>query len=310
MDPLEGIDIDGDSSFVLMLEAQRRGYEVFHAAVRDLELDRGRPWVVARPAEVRRNPDDHHSLGPPARFSLEDDVRAVFMRKDPPVDVDYVVATYVLDRIARDRVVLVNDPQALRDCNEKLFTVQWAHLMPHTIVSSRPKHLSAFIDEVGDAVVKPLMTAGGAGVIRLRRGDQNTGAVLDLLTGTGKSSIMAQAYLPEVTDGDRRIILIGGQAVGVINRRPSTTDLRSNMHVGGTAEPATLTEQDLRVCAELGPELVRRGLPFVGIDVIGGKLTEINVTSPTGLQEIDRFDGVCLEGRLFDWIEARARSPH
>lgn len=302
MDPMDRIAVNGDSTFALMLEAQARGHRIEYATPDSLELDGAQPLITAQSAEVRRVAGDHYTLSPAERIDLNE-VDAVFMRKDPPIDWEYIVSTYVLDFIDRSRVSLVNDPQALRDCNEKLFASRFPHLMPRTIVARSTARLRAFIDEVGDVVVKPLFGAGGAGVVRLTKGDKNTGSILDMLTGEGHRAITAQAYLPAVTDGDRRVILIGGAAIGVINRRPADDDLRSNMHVGGKAEPAKLSARDREICEAIGPELVRRGLPFVGIDVIGGNLTEINVTSPTGFQELDRFDGGNSAGLLIDWVE-------
>ncbi|MBI2373624.1 MAG: glutathione synthase [Deltaproteobacteria bacterium] len=307
MDPIERISIDGDSTFVMMLEAERRGHRVLFAEPRHLELRDGTPWSAAWPVSVRRKKGDHFTLAAPASVRL-DELDAIFMRKDPPFDLEYVVSTWVLDRVDRRRVVLVNDPRGIRDSNEKLFALAFPGLSPRTLIARDPARLRAFIDEVGDCVVKPLTMAGGAGVIRLVRGDRNTGSVVDLLTQEGRVTIAAQAYIPEVTEGDRRILLVDGEAVGVLNRRPRPHDLRSNMHVGGVAEKATLSERDREICRVLGPELSARGLVFVGIDVIGGWLTEINVTSPTGIQEIDRFDGVTIEAQLIDWVEAKSKA--
>ncbi len=304
MDPLDRIDISGDSTFVLMLEAQHRGYECYYAHQTDLELRGEVPWAVARSVEVRRVVGDHFTLGEPVELRL-DDVDAVFLRTDPPIGMPYIVSTYVLDRVNRDRVVMVNDPRSVRDCNEKLYTLEWADLMPPTVVASNQAQIRAHIDAMGDAVVKPLLGAGGAGIVRLKKGDKNTRSIIDLLTKEGTEAIMVQAYLPSVTEGDKRIILIDGVAVGVTNRRPSGDDLRSNMHVGGVAEAAQLTDRDKEICDAMAPDLVRRGLIFVGIDVIGGHLTEVNVTSPTGLQEINRFDGVSLEADLIDCVEKK-----
>jgi glutathione synthase len=304
MDPIERINIRGDSTFVLMLESQARGHEVLYAETSGLELEGGAAYAVVRQAKVRRVEGAHYTLGDPRRIRL-DDAAAVFMRKDPPFDIEYLASTYILDRVDSSRVVMINDPRALRDANEKLFALNWAHLMPKTIVARAPSRIRAFIDEIGDVVVKPLTGAGGSGVIRLQRGDKNIGAILDLMTLEGRVAITAQAYLREVTEGDRRIILIAGEPAGVVNRVASASDLRSNMHVGGQPQAARLSDRDLEICGAIGPELLRRGLIFVGIDVIGGRLTEINVTSPTGLQEIDRFDGVNLEGRIIDWVEQK-----
>jgi glutathione synthase len=305
MDPIDRVNIDADSTFAIMREAQRRGHDLLYCESADLELEMDRAHARVRPLTVRQERGNHYLLGEPSRVAL-DEVNAVFMRKDPPFDVEYVMSTYILDRIDRGRVVLVNDPQGIRDSNEKLFALHFPELLPRTIVARHPRTIRAFIESEGDVVVKPLTGAGGAGVIQLRRGDVNTSAVLELLTQEGRVAIMAQRFLPRVTEGDRRVILIDGQAVGVINRRPKAGELRSNMHVGGTAEPAALTPRDREICDRIGPELRARGLVFVGIDIIDGHLTEINVTSPTGIQEIDRFDGGSIAGTLLDWVEAKS----
>jgi glutathione synthase len=304
MDPLERINIHGDSTFVLMLESQSRGHEVYFAEPKDLELRENRAHVEARRAEVRRKVGDHSTAGNPEWLDL-DTCDAVFSRKDPPFDVDYLISTFILDHVDRRRVVCVNDSQGIRDFNEKLSALRFPELMSKTIVTANLKRLRAFIEEVGVAVVKPLTLAGGSGVIQLKKGDRNIGSVLDLLTREGRAAIEAQAYIDAVVEGDKRIILLDGKPIGAINRRPRADDLRANMHVGGTAEKAMLTPREEQICARIGPELSRRGLVFVGIDVIGGYLTEINVTSPTGLQEIARFDGTKPEATIIDWVEKK-----
>jgi glutathione synthase len=305
MDPIASVDIDKDSTFAMMLESALRGHRLYYAEPRHLEQAQDVPWVAARPIQVRRVRGDHFTLGPVERLNLSE-VDAIFPRKDPPFDVEYLVQTWVLDRVDRRRVVFVNDPQGVRDSNEKLFALHFPKLCPKTLIARDQERLASFVDEVGDVVIKPLIGAGGSGVLRLVRGDKNTRSAIEILTNAGQHTILAQAYLPKVVEGDRRVILIEGQAVGVINRRPRSDDLRSNMHVGGTAERSPLTDRDREIAAAIGPELVRRGLIFVGIDVIDGWLTEINVTSPTGIQEIDRFDGVNLEARIIDAVERRA----
>jgi len=229
------------------------------------------------------------------------------MRKDPPVDTNFIMSTLVLDRVDAERVVMVNRPQTLRDWNEKLAALFFPDLMPPTLVSADRARLRAFVEEVEHAVVKPLNGAGGFGILRVGRGDMNLGSAIDLLTNEGRTMIEAQAFIASVSEGDRRIILLDGEPIGVVNRRPKQGDLRANLHVGGLAEKAVLSHRDREICAAIGPELRRRGLIFVGIDVIGGYLTEINVTSPTGIQEIDHFDGACLEALILDWIEKKAR---
>lgn len=307
MDPIASINIKGDSTFVLMLESERRGHEVLYAQPKNLELRGGVPWVECQHAKVRRVEGDHYEVGP-SQWVCLNDVDAIFMRKDPPFDIDYLISTYVLDHVDRRRVVFVNDPQGVRDFNEKLAAFYFADVMPQTIVTTSAKRIREFIAEHGGAVVKPLTLAGGAGVIHLVPGDKNTGSVIDLLTREGRSHVEVQQFLPRVVDGDKRIILLDGRPIGAINRRPRADDLRANMHVGGTAEASKLTERELHICARLQPELSRRGLVFVGIDVIDGHLTEVNVTSPTGLQEVGRFDGVCLEAQYIDWLEQKRAS--
>lgn len=304
MDPLERINIHGDSTFVLMLESQARGHEVWFAEPKDLELRDNHAFVEARPAVVRRKVGDHYTVGSPTPLAI-DACDAVFSRKDPPFDVDYLITTYILDHVDRRRVVCVNDSQGIRDFNEKLCALRFPELMAKSIVTGNLKRLRAFIDEVGSAVVKPLTLAGGSGIIRLNKGDRNTGSVLDLLTREGRSAIEAQAYIDAVVEGDKRIILLDGKPIGAVNRRPKADDIRANMHVGGVAEKAQLTEREKEICTRIGPELSKRGLVFVGIDVIGGYLTEINVTSPTGLQEIARFDQTTPEAAIIDWVEKK-----
>lgn len=307
MDPIERVDIDADSTFVLMLEAQRRGHRVLYCQTHHLSQRGAVPWVVAQPVTVKREKGNHFEVGEPIALAL-DDVDAVFMRTDPPVDTDYLLATFILDRIDRSKVVLVNEPQALRDMNEKLAALYWPELMPPTIITADRAEIRRFIVEHGAAVVKPLINAGGSGVLLLEAGDRNIGAALDLLTIEGRRQIEVQGFIAAVEQGDKRIILLDGEPIGAVNRVPQKGELRANMHVGGAAKQSALTDRDKAICAALAPELSRRGLVFVGIDVIGGFLTEVNVTSPTGLQEIDRFDGACLEGEIIEWVEKKRAS--
>ena len=305
MDPIETIDIDGDSTFVLMLASQERGHRVLYAHPRQLELRAGDPWVVsARPLTLRRKHGDYFDLGPAADVRLSD-ADAVFMRKDPPFDIEFLMYTYVLDRVDRSKTVLVNDPQALRDYNEKLAALFWPQLMPPTLITADRKQARAFIAEHGKAVIKPLNGAGGAGILMLTPDDRNLGSALDLLTKEGRELIEVQAFVAAVDQGDKRVVLLDGDPIGAVNRVPSGGDIRANMHVGGRAEASVLSDRDREIAAALKPELVRRGLILVGIDVIGGFLTEVNVTSPTGLQEIDRFDGVSLENQVIENVEER-----
>ena len=306
MDPIERINIDADSTFVLMLESNKRGHEVFYAEITALELSEGKSWATVRPAIVRRKKGDHYTLGAPIRICL-DDMDAIFMRKDPPVDVNFILSTLVLDRVA-PHVVMVNRPQTLRDWNEKLAALHYPELIPPTIVTADRARLRSFVEEVEHAVVKPLVGAGGFGVLRVGRGDMNLGSAIDLLTNEGRTMIEAQAFIASVSEGDKRIILCDGEPIGALNRRPRPGELRANLHVGGAAEKTILTDRDREICSTIGPELRRRGLLFVGIDVIGGYLTEINVTSPTGLQEIARLDGIQLEAQIIDAVERKRLS--
>ncbi len=304
MDPIERIDIDADSTFVLMLEAQKRGHRVLYGQMHQMSQRGAEPYMTVRQATLQRKKGDHVTLGEPMSVRLSD-TDAVFMRKDPPFDLDFLLATLLLDRVDHSRVVMVNRPRTLRDMNEKLAALYWPELMPPTIISADRAEIRAFIAEHGRAVVKPLLNAGGAGVLLLEQGDRNIGSVLDLLTIEGRRLIEVQGFIEAVQEGDKRVILLDGEPIGAVNRIPQKGDLRANMHVGGSARPTTLTDRDKEIAAALAPEMKARGLVFVGIDVIGGYLTEVNVTSPTGLQEIDRFDGVCLEAQIIDWVEAR-----
>ena len=305
MDPVHGIDIEADSTFVLMMEAQDRGHTVYVAHPRDLELRQGDPWVWAQKTTLQRVQGEHAAQEAPIELALNQ-VDVVYLRKDPPFDEAFLGSTWILDRVDRSRVVCVNDPQGVRDFNEKLSALHFPELLPPSMVSANRKNLRAFIAREEKAVVKPLMGAGGAGIVLLEHGDRNIGSVLDILTQEGKVAIEAQRYLPDVTAGDKRIVLLDGKPIGAINRVPAADDIRANMHVGGAAHGSKRNERDEDICARLGPELSRRGLEVVGIDVIGGWLTEGNVTSPTGLQEINRFDNVRLEAQILDWVAARA----
>ncbi len=306
MDPLEGIDIDADSSFVLVLEAQRRGHRVFHYLPRDLAFSDGRVVARARPLTVRREPGDHFTLGPAERLDLAD-MDVVLMRQDPPFDMAYITATHLLEHI-HPRTLVVNDPVHVRNAPEKLFVSHFEGLTPPTLISSDGELIRAFRAEHRDIIVKPLYGNGGAGVFHLAPDDENLGALLEMLTDFGREPVIVQRYLPEVRTGDKRIILIDGAPAGALNRIPPEGEARANMHVGAKPVPAKLNRRDREICAAIGPVLAERGLIFVGIDVIGRYLTEINVTSPTGIQEIDRFDGVCLEAQIWDAIEARVES--
>ncbi|MGY4800499.1 glutathione synthase [Teichococcus aerofrigidensis] len=303
MDPIQSINIDGDSTFVLMLEAQERGHQLWHYHVRDLTLAGGRVLARMQPVTVRREKGNHHTLGEAAEHDLSA-MDVVLMRQDPPFDMAYITATHILEMI-HPKTLVVNDPASVRNAPEKLFVMQFPELMPDTIITHDPLEVRKFRQKHGDIIVKPLFGNGGAGVFHLRPEDGNLNALLELYAEKSREPLMIQQYVPAVRFGDKRIILVDGEPLGAINRVPAEGESRSNMHVGGRPAAVALTERDREICARIGPELKRRGLIFVGIDVIGDYLTEINVTSPTGLQELARFDGVHLEKAIWDAIEAR-----
>ena len=304
MDPIETINIDGDSTFALMLEAQARGHALWHYHVRDLALRGGRVTAWARPIEVRRVKGDHFTLGAEVELDLGSQADVVLMRQDPPFDMGYITATHILEHI-HPKTLVVNDPAEVRNAPEKLFVTHFPDLMPVTLVTADRRRIAAFREEHGDIIIKPLFGNGGAGVFHLRPNDPNMNSLVEMFTERSREPLVIQKYVPAVREGDKRIILVDGIAMGAINRVPAEGEARSNMHVGGRPEPTTLTDREKEICAAIGPELKKRGMIFVGIDVIGGYLTEINVTSPTGLQEIARFDGVHLEKAIWDAIEAK-----
>jgi len=303
MDPIASISIEGDSTFALMLEAQARGHALFHYHVRDLALLGGRVVAHAQPVEVRRVKGDHFALGAPEELDLSA-VDVVLMRQDPPFDMAYITATHILEHI-HPKTLVVNDPASVRNAPEKLYVTHFPDLMPETLISADIRQIRRFRERHGDIILKPLFGNGGAGVFHLRPDDPNLNSLLEMFTEKSREPLVVQRYVPDVRQGDKRIILVDGEALGAINRVPAAGEARSNMHVGGRPEKTALTEREREICAAIGPELRRRGLIFVGIDVIGGYLTEINVTSPTGLQEIARFDGVHLERAIWDAIEVK-----
>ena len=303
MDPIESIDIDADSSFVLALEAQRRGHGLYHYLPQNLSFRDGRVYARARPLEVRREPGNHASLGADSLLDLTA-VDVVLMRQDPPFDMAYITATHLLEMIHPETLV-VNDPGQVRNAPEKLFVAQFEGLMPATLISSDRAEILDFRREHRDIIIKPLFGNGGAGVFHVTPEDENINALLEMFTDLYREPIIAQRYLPEVRAGDKRIILIDGKPAGAINRIPPPGEARANMHAGAKPVQADLDSRDLEICEAIGPTLKDRGLIFVGIDVIGDYMTEINVTSPTGLQEINRFDDVALEADIWNAIEAR-----
>lgn len=303
MDPLESVNIAGDSTFAMALEAQARGHRLYHYLATDLTYRSGRILAKARPVTFRREAGNHFIAGSVETIDLEQ-VDIVLMRQDPPFNLAYISATHLLERI-HPRTLVVNDPASVRDAPEKIFVTLFDDLMPPTLITYDPEEVRAFRQEQPSIIVKPLYGNGGAGVFHIKPEDTNLGSLLELFAGFLKEPLMVQRYIPEIRQGDKRIILIDGEPVGAVNRVPAGGETRANMHVGGRAEKAVLTARDREICARIGPHLKERGLIFVGIDVIGSYLTEINVTSPTGIQEIDRFDGVNLSAQLWDAIEAK-----
>jgi len=303
MDPLEGIDIDADSTFALALEAARRGHGLYHYLPQNLSQRDCRIHARARAFVPQRDKAAPARFGAPERLDLAT-MDVVLMRQDPPFDMSYITATHMLEHIHPETLV-VNDPVHVRNAPEKLFVTHFAELMPPTLISSDREEILAFRREHKDIIVKPLFGNGGAGVFHITPDDENLNALLEMFTSLYREPIVVQRYLPEIRGGDKRIILIDGRAAGAINRVPPAGEARSNLHVGGRAEAAELSSRDREICEAIGPTLRRRGLIFVGIDVIGSYMTEINVTSPTGIQEISRFDKVDLAGEIWDAIEAR-----
>lgn len=310
MDPVEGLDITADSTFALALEAQERGHRLYHylpGALSARTRPDGRPRVVARarPLEVRRQAGNHATLGAEERLDLAADVDVVMMRQDPPFDMAYITATHLLEMV-EPQTLVVNRPGSVRNAPEKLFALAFPQFVPPTLISADPKAIADFRAEHGDIIVKPLYGNGGAGVFHLRPDDTNLNSLLEMFAANAREPVMIQRYLPAVRQGDKRIILIDGEVAGALNRIPRAGETRSNLHVGGQAAKSTLTAREHEICAALRPVLKAQGLLFVGIDVIGEALTEINVTSPTGLQEIDRFDGANLPGLIWNAIETHA----
>ncbi len=302
MDPVEAVNIDTDSTFFLMLEAQVRGHGLFIYQPDKLSQEDGRVFARGRAANLRAVKGDHHSLGGiEVRDVSEFDV--VLMRQDPPFDMAYITATYFLERV-HPKTLVVNNPAEVRNAPEKLFVTDFPGLQPPTLITSDPEAIDDFRARHGDMVLKPLYGGGGSGVIRLRPDDPNLDALLELHAMIGRDPVIAQKFIPAVSAGDKRVILVDGEPIGAINRIPAEGQVRSNLAKGGRAEEVELTDRDREICAQIGPELRRRGLLFVGIDVIGDYLTEINVTSPTGAQQLKRFGGADTAAALWDRIEA------
>jgi glutathione synthase len=305
MDPIEKIDIGGDSTFALALEAQARGHSLIYYGPRELSFRDGKVTALARPLTVRAVKGDHFTLGDAAKVDLST-TDVVLMRQDPPFDMAYITATHILERI-HPKTLVLNDPASVRNAPEKIFVTQFEGLMPPTLITSDRGEIASFRDEHKDIIVKPLYGNGGAGVFLIRQDDQNLGSLLEMFTAFYREPVIVQRYVPEVRKGDKRIILVDGEFAGAINRVPAAGEARSNMHVGGRPEATTLTKREEEICAAIGPELKKRGLIFTGIDVIGDYLTEINVTSPTGIHEVRRFGGPDIAKLVWDAIERRKK---
>ena len=305
MDPLEKINISGDSTFALMLRAQERGHKLYHYLAEALTYQDDRLYAGAHEVSVQHVPGDHFRLGPFSILDLGSDVDVVLMRQDPPFDLGYITATHLLERIQHETLV-VNDPAAVRNAPEKVWVLDFARFMPPTLLTRSLGAAREFQAKHGEIVIKPLHGNAGKAVFKIGRDGANLAPLMELFNATYREPHVLQVFLPEVTEGDKRIVLVDGEVAGAINRRPAKGDIRSNLAAGGTAEASELTDTEREICVALSPELKRRGLLFVGIDVIGGRwLTEINVTSPTGIVAIDKFNGTDTPGLIWDAIEVR-----
>jgi glutathione synthase len=306
MDPIERISIRGDSTFALLLEAQRRNHEIFYYTPARLAMRDGEVFASVQPLHVRDIEGDHFKLGASERINLvQFDV--VLLRQDPPFDLAYITTTHLLERIRRTTLV-VNEPAEVRNAPEKMFVMEFPELMPPTLITRDLAEIKKFRSEHGDIVMKPLYGKGGEAVFRLSREDLNFGSLYDLFASTFREQWVVQKFLPAVKDGDKRIILVDGEFAGAVNRVPAQDDLRSNMVAGGTPKETELTAREREICARIGPPLRERGLLFVGIDVIDGYLTEINVTSPTGIRAVKNFGGPDIAAMIWDRIEVKRQS--
>jgi glutathione synthase len=305
MDPLDAINIAGDSSFALMLSAQARGHRLFHYAPEDLNYADGRVWTKAHPVTVQRVEGNHFAFGDAQKLDLGDEADVVLMRQDPPFDLGYITATHLLERIAH-KTLVVNDPASVRNAPEKVFVLDYARFMPPTLVTRSLDEAREFLAKHGEIVIKPLHGNGGKAIFKVGSDGANLSALIEVFNTAWREPHMIQAFLPSVAQGDKRIVLVDGEVAGAINRVPGAGEIRSNLAVGGTAAKTELTAREQEICDVLGPELRKRGLIFVGIDVIGGEwLTEINVTSPTGIVAIDKFNGTDTGAVIWEAIERR-----
>ncbi len=305
MDPLESINIEGDSTFAIMLGAQARGHTLYHYGPEDLTWQNDRLYTMGYPVTVQRVKGDHHTSGEPQILDLGRDVDVVLMRQDPPFDLGYITATHLLERIRSETLVL-NDPANVRNAPEKVWVLDFARFMPPTVITRSLGLARRFLSEQGEIVVKPLHGNGGKAVFKVGRNGENLNSLIEVFNTAYREPHVVQKFLPEIAEGDKRIVFVDGEVAGAVNRVPGPGEIRSNLAVGGTAAKTELTDREMEICEALGPELRKRGLLFVGIDVIGGQwLTEINVTSPTGIVAIDKFNGTDTPGRIWDAIERK-----
>ncbi len=307
MDPIESILVGHDTTFAFMFECQRRGHEIRYFEQKDLGFRDDRAMARMRTVRVRRVKGSHYEVLAESIVPLSD-LHVLFLRKDPPVDIAYLHATHLADLTGDGaHTLVINDPAGLRDANEKLYALQFPDLVPRTLVSGDLAAIGAFLDEMGgQMVVKPIDGFGGRGIFHVRREDRNARSLLDLVTDHGRQAIVAQEYLPQSREGDKRIIVLDGEPLGAMLRVPNEDDVRANLAAGGRYEKSALTPRDREICHRLAPDLRRRGLTFVGLDVIGGYLTEVNVTSPTGIEEINALDGIAIERDVIDFVEKKA----
>lgn len=303
MDHVSTISIEGDTTFALSLEAQSRGFKLFHYTPDRLSQKDGKVYASMEPMTLRDKEGDHFTLGPREKMPLEQ-MDVVLLRQDPPFDMNYITTTHLLEQV-HPKTLVVNDPAWVRNSPEKIFVTEFSDLMPRTLITKDASEIIAFRKEVGDLILKPLYGNGGAGVFLLRADDQNLSSLLEMFGDLYPEPYIAQQYLPQVRAGDKRIILIEGEPVGAINRVPADGDARSNMHAGGKAKAVELTARDKEICDRIGPLLRERGFTLVGIDVIGDYMTEINVTSPTGVREVKKFGGADIASLFWDAIETR-----
>ena len=304
MDPMESIDIAGDSSFALALEAQERGYKLFHYEPKNLSLSQLKPVAKLQSLTVQNVTGNHFSLGEQRVADLRTDIDVILMRQDPPFDMSYITATHILEHV-HPHTLVINNPTNVRNTPEKLFVTHFENVMPPTLITSDEEEIFGFRKEFKDIIVKPLFGNGGAGVFHIKPDDENLSSLIELHKTFYREPLMIQEYVPAVRQGDKRIILIDGKPVGAVNRVPAKGEARSNMHVGGKPMKCELTGRDIEICEIIGPSLKEKGLLFVGIDVIGNYLTEINVTSPTGIQELSRFEDTNIASLIWDAIEKK-----